>query len=536
MKTIILSNGEQDILRAAAILRDGGLVAMPTETVYGLAANALDGTAVKRIFEAKGRPSDNPLIVHAASISDIERLGLVKEIPDKARSLAKVFWPGPLTIIMKKSERIPDEVSAGLDTVAVRVPSHKDAHRLLALSGLALAAPSANSSGRPSPTTAQHVIDDMDGRIEAVIDGGASDVGVESTVLSLVTPVPRILRPGIITKEDIEQVIGDVEVDKAVLDQLEKDETASSPGMKYKHYAPSARLVLVRGEDDKFVSFINRSYEKDHTVAALCYEEDVDKINAPKISLGEKYNLLRQAQSLFDALRAVDEIEGISTVYAHCPETGGVGMALYNRLIRAAAFEVMTLPDKRIIGLTGQTGAGKSEVADILRDYGMDVIDADKIAHMATEDEDIKLALCKAFGDVLSDDGSLNRPLVARIAFSSRENIDRLNAITHPKIIELMLKTADEASSDTVVFDAPTLFEAGADVYCDRIISVLSDRERRIERLKKRDNIDITDIELRMSAQKDEAFFIRHSDFVIYNNGDKNELRQNVGKIYERLR
>ena len=219
MDTLFLSNTEQDIERAAAILRDGGLVAMPTETVYGLAADALNGNAVRGIFEAKGRPMDNPLIVHVADFSDIDRLGLVKEVPDKAKKLAEAFWPGPLTIIMKKGGVIPDEVSAGLDTVAIRIPSHPDAHRLMELSGLALAAPSANTSGKPSPTCARHVRDDMDGRIGAILDGGSCEVGVESTVITLATKTPRILRPGLITREDIEAVIGHIEVDPAVLNQ-----------------------------------------------------------------------------------------------------------------------------------------------------------------------------------------------------------------------------------------------------------------------------------------------------------------------------
>ena len=251
MNTYHLNNTTEDINTAAAILRDGGLVAMPTETVYGLAADALNGEAVRRIFEAKGRPMDNPLIVHVAEFSDIERLRLVSEIPEKAIRLAKAFWPGPLTIIMKKGSVIPDEVSAGLDTVAIRIPSHPTARALIKTSALALAAPSANTSGKPSPTTAQHVIDDMDGRIEAVLDGGACSVGVESTVITLVADTPRILRPGIITREEIEAVIGSVDVDRAVLNKLESDEKASSPGMKYKHYSPKARVVLLRGEDEK---------------------------------------------------------------------------------------------------------------------------------------------------------------------------------------------------------------------------------------------------------------------------------------------
>ena len=535
MNTLHLTNSEQDILRAAAVLRDGGLVAMPTETVYGLAADALNGAAVRRIFEAKGRPMDNPLIVHVADVSDIARLGLVSEFPEKARMLAEAFWPGPLTIIMKKSDVIPDEVSAGLSTVAIRIPSHPDAHRLMELSGLALAAPSANTSGKPSPTTARHVIDDMDGRIEAIIDGGSSSVGVESTVITLATAVPRILRPGIITREEIEAVIGEVDIDKAVLNRLEHNEQASSPGMKYKHYAPKAKVVLVRGADGRYIDFVNRSYAKDKGTAAMCYSEDIDKINAPVISLGSKNDLKKQAHCLFDALRAVDEISGVAVVYAHCPEAEGVGMALYNRLIRAAAFEVIDLPDKRIIGLSGQTGAGKSEVASILRELGVAVVSADKAAREVVEEPEVKAALCAEFGDVLNADRSLDRSKLAKLAFGSKEKLKRLDEITHPRVIALMLRQAAEAEGDTVVFDAPQLFEAGADVYCGLILSVIAPRETRIERLMSRDNIDRDAIELRMSAQYSEEFFIARSDYVIENDGTSGELRAKVIDFYDRV-
>ena len=535
MKTLQLTDNQQDIKTAAAVIRDGGLVAMPTETVYGLAANALNGDAVQRIFAAKGRPMDNPLIVHIADVADIDRLSLVAAFPEKARLLAAAFWPGPLTIIMKKGAVIPDEVSAGLDTVAIRLPSHPAARALIRESGLPLAAPSANTSGKPSPTTAQHVINDMDGKIEAVIDGGACDVGVESTVITVVSDVPKILRPGIVTREEIEAVIGKVEVDKAVLNQLKKDEKVSSPGMKYKHYAPKAQVILVRSTDEKYIGFVNRCYRRDGDCAALCYDEDVKSIAAPTVSLGAEADLKEQAQALFDALRAVDEIDGVNTVYAHCPIAEGVGMALYNRLIRAAAFRVITIPDKRIIGLSGQTGAGKSEVAAMLRALGAGVVSADVAARKAVEEPDIKAALCAAFGDVLNPDRSLNRARVARIAFGSRKNLQRLNDITHPRIIEIMLEMAAECEGELVVFDAPQLFEAKADVFCEKIISVLSDREKRLERLVRRDNLRREEVELRMSAQYDEQFFIAHSDCIIDNNGTVGELREQVRGIYGRL-
>ena len=343
MNTLLLGNTKEEIKKAATFIRQGGVVAMPTETVYGLAADALNGEAVCRIFKAKGRPMDNPLIVHIAETDDIDRFNLVSEFPHKARLLAEKFWPGPLTIIMKKSDIIPDEVSAGLDTVAIRLPSHQTARELIRESNTVLAAPSANKSGSPSPTTAEHVMNDLSGNIEAVIDGGMCDVGVESTVITLATDPPRLLRPGYVTVEDIESVIGEIEVDNAVLFKLESTEKVASPGMKYKHYAPKARVVLINGTDEKFIDFVNEQYECDSCVAAICYEEDKDAISAQAISIGKSDDYKTQAHLLFDALRKVDELCGVKTVYAHCPQKHGVGMALYNRLIRAASFEVIDL-------------------------------------------------------------------------------------------------------------------------------------------------------------------------------------------------
>lgn len=341
MKTLLLSNTEENILAAAEILRSGGLVGMPTETVYGLAADALNGSAVARIFKAKGRPMDNPLIVHIANFSDIERFGLVREIPEAARVLAELFWPGPLTMIMKRSKIIPDEVSAGLDTVAIRLPSHPTARALINAADTPLAAPSANLSGSPSPTTAAHVMKDMDGRIEAVLDGGACEVGLESTVITLAEGVPRVLRPGGVTVEMLREAIGEVEIDPAVLHQLARGQKASSPGMKYKHYAPKANVILLRGSDEKFISYINSRASQG--VAALCCDEDIPKLNVKAFSLGSRGDYSEQAHRLFDLLRKLDEGGEVSTVYGRLPETDGVGLAVYNRLIRAAGFEVIEL-------------------------------------------------------------------------------------------------------------------------------------------------------------------------------------------------
>ena len=341
MKTQLFTNTPENIIKTAEILKSGGLAAIPTETVYGLAADALNGEAVAKIFAAKGRPMDNPLIVHVAEFEDIERFALVREIPEAAKKLAKVFWPGPLTIIMKKGGVIPDEVSAGLDTVAIRLPSHPSARAIIKAADTPLAAPSANLSGSPSPTTAQHVMNDMDGKIDAVFDGGACGVGVESTVITLAENTPRLLRPGKVTLEELREVLGEVELDSAVLNKLKDGQKAASPGMKYKHYAPKANVILLKCTDDEFINYVNRCGGSG--VAALCCDEDARKLCVKYISLGKRNDYEAHAQRLFDSLRRIDGYGNIVTVYTRLPSTDGVGLAVYNRLIRAAGFEVIDL-------------------------------------------------------------------------------------------------------------------------------------------------------------------------------------------------
>ena len=341
MKTQLFTNTPENIIKTAEILKSGGLAAIPTETVYGLAADALNGEAVAKIFAAKGRPMDNPLIVHVAEFEDIERFALVREIPEAAKKLAKVFWPGPLTIIMKKGGVIPDEVSAGLDTVAIRLPSHPSARAIIKAADTPLAAPSANLSGSPSPTTAQHVMNDMDGKIDAVFDGGACGVGVESTVITLAEDTPRLLRPGRVTLEQLREVLGEVELDSAVLNKLKDGQKVASPGMKYKHYAPKANVILLKCTDDEFINYVNRCGGSG--VAALCCDEDARKLCVKYISLGKRNDYEAHAQRLFDSLRRIDGYGNIVTVYTRLPSTDGVGLAVYNRLIRAAGFEVIDL-------------------------------------------------------------------------------------------------------------------------------------------------------------------------------------------------
>ena len=340
MKTLKLSVDTDGINKSAEILKKGGLVGIPTETVYGLAANALDSVAVSNIFKAKGRPQDNPLIVH---ISRMEMINdLVTEIPKKAVECAKRFWPGPLTMIMKKSDLIPDNVSAGLDTVAIRMPKSQTARDIISACGLPLAAPSANLSGAPSPTTAERVVEDMDGKIDAVVMGENCEVGVESTVVTFVTNPPRLLRPGGITVEDLREIIPDIVIDKAVLSEPEKGAQVSSPGMKYKHYAPKANVVLVEGDSNRFAEFLNKKRKEDNSAFALIFSEDATLVEKPYIIYGSRGDGLSQAENVFEDLRRLDEL-GVKNCYVHAPDKTGVGLAVYNRLIRAAAFEVIKL-------------------------------------------------------------------------------------------------------------------------------------------------------------------------------------------------
>ena len=335
METLRLRDDAKGIETAAEIIKNGGVVAIPTETVYGLAANAYDEKAVNKIFIAKGRPQDNPLIVHTCNLDMTNQI--VEDFSADAKKLAQKFWPGPLTIILKRGRKIPSSVSAGLDTVAVRMPSNEVARKLIEVSGLPLAAPSANLSGSPSPTTAEHVLKDLDGKIDAVIMSEPCTVGVESTVVTLAVTPYKILRPGFVTYEEIAEILPETLVDKAVLQELKNDEKAASPGMKYKHYSPKAEVFLVEGDKEAFCDFVNEKQG-----IAICFDEDVNNLKIKAVSYGKEKDAKTQAKNIFCVLRKVDEM-GAKTVYVHAPKKEGIGLAVYNRLIRAAAFKVISL-------------------------------------------------------------------------------------------------------------------------------------------------------------------------------------------------
>ncbi|MFH1774108.1 MAG: L-threonylcarbamoyladenylate synthase [Methanobacteriota archaeon] len=329
METILLKvnprrPSKRKIQTAAGIIRRGGLVAFPTETVYGLGANALDVEAVEKIFEVKGRPLDNPVIVHIAKKEELKKLA--KEVPEKAKILAERFWPGPLTLILKKSEVLPGVTTAGLDTVAIRMPDNKTALGLISASGVPIAAPSANISGRPSPTSAKHVMQDLKGKIDAVIDGGAANIGLESTVLDLTASVPAILRPGGVTFEELKRALGKVEKQSIPLGK------PRSPGMKYRHYAPKAELILLDAE--KIPEIVRKLSGK--KIGILATRENARMYSGIVEVVGSRKNLREVARNLFNALRKLDE-EGVDVIISENFEEKGIGLAIMNRLKKAAS-------------------------------------------------------------------------------------------------------------------------------------------------------------------------------------------------------
>ena len=346
---------DEELKEAARILRSGGLVAFPTETVYGLGGNALDEDAARKIYAAKGRPSDNPLIAHVSCVEEVAPL--VKEIPEAGRKLMEAFWPGPLTMIFPKSDKVPYGTTGGLDTVAIRMPDDPVANRLIALAGVPVAAPSANTSGRPSPTTADHVWQDMNGRIEMIIDGGPVGIGVESTIVDVSSAVPAVLRPGAITMEMLEAVLGDVSVDPAILGPLSADVRPKAPGMKYKHYAPKADLTLVEPEDvdrengldekqlqamiGKVRELSRGKIEAGCKVGVICTDESRHCYTDGAVrSIGERKSQASVAHNLYALLREFDDL-GVDYIFSESFPKDHLGQAIMNRLSKAAGYKIV---------------------------------------------------------------------------------------------------------------------------------------------------------------------------------------------------
>ena len=332
----------KEVACAADILRRGGLLGIPTETVYGLGANGLNEDAVRRIFEAKGRPQDNPLILHIPNAEWLTRY--CQEIPQAAYELAAKFWPGPLTMILKRRENVPDVTTGGLDTVGVRCPNHAVTLAILEAAQVPVAAPSGNISGRPSPTCARHMIEDMEGRIDGIVDGGACGVGVESTIIDLTSHPPRLLRPGGLPLEQLEEVLGEIAVDRAVVAPLAEGEKVRAPGMKYRHYAPKAPVTVVTGDSEQTAQYIRE--KADTLTGIICFDEYQTMFEGCTVqSIGSVQDKGEQARRIFDALRAFDTTP-VRAIFAQCPGDEGLGLAIANRLKKAAGFQVIQLEEE----------------------------------------------------------------------------------------------------------------------------------------------------------------------------------------------
>lgn len=361
-----VENEHEAINRAAQIIKTGGLVAFPTETVYGLGGNGLSSLASSKIYEAKGRPSDNPLILHIASIEQL--YPLVEKIPEMAERLMDAFWPGPMTLIMKKSSIVPKETTGGLDTVAVRMPAHPVALALIKAAGLPIAAPSANASGRPSPTCAAHVCEDLSGKVDMIIDGGVVGIGIESTIIDVTEEIPTILRPGFITQEILEKLLGEVRVDKASVSKMEEGESPKAPGMKYRHYAPKAPLTIVRGDASSVVRKINELVKKAQAegkkAGIICTRENMKLYTNGEIKcIGARDAEGEIALNLYGIIREFDSTD-VDVIYSEAFESGSLGHAIMNRLLKAAGHQVIDAVYKSKKRLLLKKHGLKAEVTD----------------------------------------------------------------------------------------------------------------------------------------------------------------------------
>ena len=534
MKTGIIRIGntfsESELLPAAEVLRRGGLVAFPTETVYGLGADALNENACREIYAAKGRPSDNPLIVHVAEPSDAERYAFVPELYHK---LAEAFLPGPLTVIMKKRDVVPKSVTGGLDTVAIRCPANPIAHALIKLAGVPVAAPSANVSGRPSTTSFGHVLADLDGKVDMLIDGGDCEIGLESTIVSIADGGMTLLRPGAVTVEQL-SMFGDVAVDTGVTKKNDDGLPPLAPGMKYRHYAPRAPLTAIETDDAaRALKYIKRK-RTGGAVAVLCCEEDAAVFAGYRVvTIGSKSDGQSQAKRLFAALRETDGSD-FSHVFAVTPAlSGGIGLAIHNRLMKAAGYDVVKLPGITVIGVTGKSGSGKSTFAAILAAKLKDAVtvDCDGINRemLSSDGEYIKL-LSKIFGDGIMTGGRPDRKKLGSLVFSDPEKLKRLNSAALPRIVERVLSEIGEAEKSGkkyAVVDAPLLFDTPLADTCDVRITVVSDDGEREKRLLSRDG-ELPYLKARTKAQERD---FSASDLTVTNTGTLSELEEKAEKI-----
>lgn len=507
---------EQDknaVAEAAAILRRGGLLGIPTETVYGLGADALNEDAVRRIFEAKGRPQDNPLIIHVPSADWLARY--CRDVPDAAYQLAARFWPGPLTMILPRRDIVPLRTTGGLETVGVRCPDHPVTLAIIEAAGVPIAAPSGNTSGRPSPTTAGHMMEDMLGKIEGIVDGGPCTVGVESTILDLTVQPPRLLRPGGLPLEALEQVLGEVAVDDAVRRKMGEGERPRAPGMKYRHYAPKAAVTVVAGPARRSAAYIQQHLPEGAGV--ICFDEYAPLFAGHIVHrLGPADDKLAQAQHVFDALRTFDDTD-VPEIYAQCPDESGLGLAVSNRLKKAAGFHVVDV-SPLVIGFTGPTGAGKTSALRALERMGGLVLDCDAVYHeLLRTDEPLRAAITAAFGPVFAPDGSLDRRKLGAAVFADPAEMEKLNAIIFDRLPQELLRRINDSDAPLIGIDAINLVESGLSRLCRRTVAVLAPAETRVRRIMARDGIPEDYARLRVQAQKPDDFYRTHCTDVLMN-------------------
>lgn len=507
---------EQDknaVAEAAAILRRGGLLGIPTETVYGLGADALNEDAVRRIFEAKGRPQDNPLIIHVPSADWLARY--CRDVPDAAYQLAARFWPGPLTMILPRRDIVPLRTTGGLETVGVRCPDHPVTLAIIEAAGVPIAAPSGNTSGRPSPTTAGHMMEDMLGKIEGIVDGGPCTVGVESTILDLTVQPPRLLRPGGLPLEALEQVLGEVAVDDAVRRKMGEGERPRAPGMKYRHYAPKAAVTVVAGPARRSAAYIQQHLPEGAGV--ICFDEYAPLFAGHIVHrLGPVDDKLAQAQHVFDALRTFDDTD-VPEIYAQCPDESGLGLAVSNRLKKAAGFHVVDV-SPLVIGFTGPTGAGKTSALRALERMGGLVLDCDAVYHeLLRTDEPLRAAITAAFGPVFAPDGSLDRRKLGAAVFADPAEMEKLNAIIFDRLPQELLRRINDSDTPLIGIDAINLVESGLSRLCRRTVAVLAPAETRVRRIMARDGIPEDYARLRVQAQKPDDFYRTHCTDVLMN-------------------
>ena len=517
MKTLRLKANKEGIETSARIIRDGGLVAVPTETVYGLAASALLPESVKRIFEVKGRPQDNPLIVHLPSPKEIEKY--VSDVPPLAKKAIKAFMPGPFTAVLPKNGVIPDVTTAGLSSVAIRCPSNPVMHALLEAAGVPVAAPSANLSGKPSPTRFSHCVNDLDGRVDAILDGGECAVGVESTVVSFLGDKAVICRPGAVTKEMLIEVLGEGNVVSASENETERP---VSPGMKYRHYSPSVPVYTVEGAGA--AEYIKERASREKGIAVIGFSEHKELFSGLSFyDFGSESKPSEQAARLFAILREIDEKEkDFSLVLCETPSEKGEGEAVRNRLFRAASHKRVATGDRpAVIGVTGKSGAGKSAVSKAAAEaFGYRHIDCDALAN------DIIWNFPPLCERVKKEFSVSTKKELSKLVFEDKKALERLDFLVLPVIISELDNLLFGLSREGVkgaVAEGATLIESGFAARCDKLIAVSASEKEAVKRITERDGITEEAAKKRLSGQKSDGFYAKAADAAIVNDGSLEE-------------